>query len=155
MDRESEWPLAEVRHPRHYLSDLVLAPATLDRLLDIAREVPAWGTLAAAGVPQRKRVVFYGPPGCGKTTAAEALAAEIKVPLVVVRVDAVISSYLGQTATNLRRIMEYANSAPWVMPFDEFDEFDEFEMIQRNMARSNAWSTRSCRCWTATAVRAS
>jgi len=40
---------------------------------------------------------------------------------VVVRLDAVISSYLGQTATNLRRILEYANAAPWVVLFDEFD----------------------------------
>lgn len=121
LDRDSEWPLADVRHPRRYFGDLVLAPATLERLEGVAREVPMWGRLAAAGVPQRRRVLFFGPPGCGKSSAAEALAAEIGIPLVVVRLDSVISSYLGQTATNLRRIMEYANAAPWVVLFDEFD----------------------------------
>jgi SpoVK/Ycf46/Vps4 family AAA+-type ATPase len=121
LDRESEWPLAEVRHPRRYFGDLVLAPATLEQLEGVAREVPMWGRLASAGVPQRRRVLFFGPPGCGKSSAAEALAAELGVPLVVVRLDAVISSYLGQTATNLRRILEYANAAPWVVLFDEFD----------------------------------
>ncbi len=121
LDRESEWPLAEVRHPRRYFGDLVLAPAPLEQLEGVAREVPMWGRLASAGVPQRRRVLFFGAPGCGKSSAAEALAAEIGVPLVVVRLDAVISSYLGQTATNLRRILEYANAAPWVVLFDEFD----------------------------------
>lgn len=121
LDRDSEWPLADVRHPRRYFGDLVLAPATLERLEGVAREVPMWGRLASAGVPQRRRVLFFGPPGCGKSSAAEALAAEIGIPLVVVRLDSVISSYLGQTATNLRRIMEYANAAPWVVLFDEFD----------------------------------
>ena len=121
LDREGEWPLAEVRHPRRYLADLVLAPEVLDRLGGLVEEVPLWGRLAASGVPQRKRVLFYGPPGCGKSSIAEALAAEIGVPLVVVRLDSVISSYLGQTATNLRKLIDYADAAPWVMLFDEFD----------------------------------
>jgi SpoVK/Ycf46/Vps4 family AAA+-type ATPase len=121
LDREGEWPLAQVRHPRKYLGDLVLGDHVVTRLEDVAREVPLWSRLAASGVPQRKRVLLYGPPGCGKSSIAEALAAEIGVPLVVVQLDSVISSYLGQTATNLRRIIEYANEAPWVVLFDEFD----------------------------------
>ena len=73
------------------------------------------------GVPRRNQVIFWGPPGCGKTSAAEALAAELGVPLVVVRLDAIVSSYLGQTAGNLRRIFDYADSGRWVVLFDEFD----------------------------------
>ena len=72
-------------------------------------------------MPRRNRVIFCGPPGCGKTSAAEALAAELGVPLVVVRLDAIVSSYLGQTAGNLRRIFDYASTARWVVLFDEFD----------------------------------
>jgi len=121
LDREGEWPLAEVRRPRCFFGDLVLAPSASEQLEGVAREFPMWERLAMAGVPQRRRVLLYGPPGCGKSSAAEALAAEIGVPLVIVRLDSVISSYLGQTATNLRRIMEYANTAPWVVLFDEFD----------------------------------
>lgn len=121
LDRDGEWPLAEVRHPRRYFGDLVLAPATLDKLQGVALEVPSWSRLGDHGVPKRHRLVFYGPPGCGKSSAAEALAAEIGLPLVVVRLDSVISSYLGQTATNIRSIMEYAESGRWVVLFDEFD----------------------------------
>lgn len=121
LDRENEWPLAEVRRPSRYFADLVTSKGTLDRLSGLVNEVPAWDRLADAAVPQRRRVLFYGPPGCGKSSAAEALAAELGVPLVVVRLDSLISSYLGQTAANLKRIMEYADAAPWVVLFDEFD----------------------------------
>ncbi|MCW2761323.1 MAG: ATPase family associated with various cellular [Marmoricola sp.] len=121
LDENNQWPLAEVRHPTRHFPDLILAPEVVDKLDSLAAEIPAWERLADAGIPQRRRVLFHGPPGCGKSTAAEALAAQLCVPLVVVRLDSVISSYLGQTATNLRRIMEYANSARWVVLFDEFD----------------------------------
>lgn len=120
-DADHEWPLAEVRHPSRYLSDLVLDPVANERLHDLTTEIASWSKLTAAGVPRRRRILFYGPPGCGKSTAAEALAAEIGLPLVVVRLDAVISSYLGQTAANLRRLIDYANEAPWILLFDEFD----------------------------------
>jgi AAA+ superfamily predicted ATPase len=66
-------------------------------------------------------VLFCGPPGCGKTVAAEAIAKEVYLPLAVVRFDAVISSYLGETASNLRKVFEFARSRPMVMLFDEFD----------------------------------
>ena len=120
-DPDQGWDLATLQHPERYLGNLVLRPAVRTVLTDLAKEVPEWSRLEGLGVPRRNRVIFYGPPGCGKTSAAEALAAELGVPLVVVRLDAIVSSYLGQTAGNLRRIFEYASSAPWVVLFDEFD----------------------------------
>ena len=69
----------------------------------------------------RRRVLMFGPPGSGKTSAAEGLAAELGIPLVVVRLDSLISSYLGETASNLRRVVDYAARAPFVVLFDEFD----------------------------------
>ena len=120
-DRDNDWPLAEVRHPSRYFSDQVLAAEAQDLLSGLAHEVTRWADLRSSGVPRRKRVLLYGPPGCGKTTAAEALAAEIDRPLVVVRLDAVISSYLGETASNLRRLIQYAAEGPFVVLFDEFD----------------------------------
>ncbi|WP_419554576.1 AAA family ATPase [Candidatus Poriferisodalis sp.] len=120
-DPDQGWDLATLQHPERYLGNLVLRPAVRTVLTDLAKEVPEWSKLEGLGVPRRNRVIFYGPPGCGKTSAAEALAAELGVPLVVVRLDAIVSSYLGQTASNLRRIFEYASSAPWVVLFDEFD----------------------------------
>lgn len=120
-DPDHGWDLASVRRPERYLSDLTLRPSVHDAIAALAREVPQWAKYEALGIPRRNRVLFHGPPGCGKTSAAEALAAELGVPLVVVRLDAIVSSYLGQTAANLRRIFEYATSAQWVVLFDEFD----------------------------------
>lgn len=120
-DREGEWDLGEVREPNRLLDELVLhktAAGGLDRLIE---EVRLWSTLDAAGLPRRQRILLQGPPGCGKTSAAEALATELGRPLLVVRLDAVVSSYLGETASNLRRILDYTDQAPFVVLFDEFD----------------------------------
>jgi SpoVK/Ycf46/Vps4 family AAA+-type ATPase len=121
MDREGEFPLATVHHPRRYFADLVLADPPVGRLQELAAEVSQPAALELYGIPRRRRVLFYGPPGCGKTTSAEALAAEIGMPIVVIRLDAVISSFLGETASNLRRLLDYSDTGSWVMLFDEFD----------------------------------
>jgi AAA+ superfamily predicted ATPase len=121
MDREGEWPLAEVRTPERLVEDLVLGPDLAATLSQMVEEIRRWPELDAAGVPRRQRLLFQGPPGCGKTTAAEALATELGRPLLLVRLDAVVSSYLGETASNLRRVLDYANQAPFVVLFDEFD----------------------------------
>jgi len=120
-DREGEWPLAEVRHPQRALDDLVLDGRLLDRLKSLIDEYGRWEELDRRGVPRRQRILLHGPPGCGKTSAAEALATEIGLPLVIVRIDAVISSYLGETASNLHRVFDFVNRGSWVLLFDEFD----------------------------------
>lgn len=121
MDREGEWPLADLRHPQKLIEELVLTPQLANSLYGAAAEVKQWPSLESAGIPKRQRFLFTGPPGCGKTTAAEGIAAELGWPFLLVRLDAVVSSYLGETASNLRRIFEYANRAPLVVLFDEFD----------------------------------
>lgn len=120
-DRDGEWPLAEVRAPQRHLDDLVLPPAISDQLSQLASEVSRWTSLDDLHIPRRQRLLFHGPPGCGKTSAADALANELGWPLLLVRLDAVISSYLGETASNLRRVFDYASDGAWVVLFDEFD----------------------------------
>ncbi len=67
------------------------------------------------------KVMFYGPPGCGKTLAAEVIAFELDRPLAIVRLDALVSSYLGETAANLRKVFDFVADHPMVALFDEFD----------------------------------
>lgn len=121
MDREGEWPLAQVRHAERALDELVVSGDLERRLRAITDEYRKWELLDRHGIPRRQRILLHGPPGCGKTSAAEAIAAEIGLPLVVVRIDAVVSSYLGETASNLHRVFEYIREGSWVLLFDEFD----------------------------------
>lgn len=120
-DREGDWDLADVKEPDRLLSDLILGKQLSSTLAGLVAEVNAWPTLDSHGIARRQRFILQGPPGCGKTTAAEALAAELGRPFILVRLDAVVSSYLGETASNLRRVLDYANQAPFVVLFDEFD----------------------------------
>lgn len=69
----------------------------------------------------RNRVFFYGPPGCGKSLAACALGNELSLPTFIVRFDAVIGAYLGQTAIHLRQLFSYAEMTPCVLVLDELD----------------------------------
>lgn len=73
------------------------------------------------GLPVRSKLLFCGPPGCGKTLCAEVFASELGLPLYVVKLDKLISSYLGETATNIRKIFEFARKRPCVLFLDEFD----------------------------------
>lgn len=120
-DREGDWPLAQVRRPEYSLSDLVIDQSVSSVLGGLITETHRWADLDRHALPRRQRILFQGPPGCGKTSAAEALATELGRPFVVISIDAVVSSYLGETASNLRRILDYAGQAPFVVLFDEFD----------------------------------
>lgn len=120
-DPERTLPLVEVREPQRFLSDLVLdgrARRAVDR---IVVEFRAWEVLEANGLAPIQRVLFCGPPGCGKTATAEAIANELSLPMLYVRFDAVVSSLLGETSANIRRVFDFARRGQWVILFDEFD----------------------------------
>jgi SpoVK/Ycf46/Vps4 family AAA+-type ATPase len=69
----------------------------------------------------RNRYLFCGPPGCGKTVTAQAIAGELNIPILYTRFDSIVSSYLGETASNLRKIFDFIEKGTWILFFDEFD----------------------------------
>lgn len=121
MDRDGEAPLATVTWSHRSLSTLTLPPNLDSRIRSLLAEIAHWDSLDKAGVPRRQRLLLHGPPGCGKTSVASALARELGVPLATVRVDSIMSSYLGETGGNLRRVFDYAAHERVVLLFDEFD----------------------------------
>jgi AAA+ superfamily predicted ATPase len=121
LDRDSSLPLARVTYPDRLLGDLVLADGPKVALGQIVNEVRNWPTLDRAGLPRRNRVLLSGPPGCGKTSAAAALAHELGRPLVTARVEGLISSYLGETAANLANLFSFVSTGAYVLFLDEFD----------------------------------
>lgn len=120
-DNDKEIPLVEVIYPEKYFSDLIITSEKTAQLEQIIKEFNNWDVLTSNGVYPTRRVLFYGPPGCGKTLAAQAISAEIGIPMLYVRFDALISSYLGETASNIRKVFDYAKNNSWVIFFDEFD----------------------------------
>jgi len=77
--------------------------------------------LAAKGIERRRKLLFHGPPGCGKSLTALALGNEIGAPTYVVRIDAVVGAYLGQTALRIRELFHFAETTDCVLLLDEID----------------------------------
>ena len=79
------------------------------------------GELASQGIDPPSTLLLFGPPGCGKTMAATAIACDLGLPLHVIRLDSLLGSFLGNSAKNLRRVFDYSLSRPCVLLLDEFD----------------------------------
>lgn len=120
-DRERGFPLIDMAEPELEWSALVAPASTLAPIQRIAEEHVRSDVLTAAGLQPSTRCLFYGPPGCGKTLAAHVVASALARPLITVRFDAVVSSLLGETAANLRRVFDFIRQGRWVVLFDEFD----------------------------------
>lgn len=107
--------------PRRELDGLVLPPAVRRAVDELIEEQRRADVLRAHGLEPRHRVLLVGQPGTGKTSLAEAIAEAVGVPLFLVRYESIIGSYLGETASRLKRVFDYARTTPSVLFFDEFD----------------------------------
>lgn len=107
--------------PRRSLADLILEPATEKLFRELVVEQERIELLRSYGLEPRHRILLVGPPGNGKTSLAEALAGELMLPLLSVRYEAVVGSYLGETSGRLRRVFDHARTRRCVLFFDEFD----------------------------------
>jgi SpoVK/Ycf46/Vps4 family AAA+-type ATPase len=100
---------------------MVLPHAAEERFARIECEFAARERLGIYGLRPRKTILLYGPPGCGKSLGAKRLAWKTGLPLMKVRFDALISSYFGESAANLRAIFIAAKERPCVLLLDECD----------------------------------
>ena len=107
--------------PERRLQDMILTKGVLQNVQELIEEQYRSDLLRAYNLEPRNRVLLVGPPGNGKTTLAEVIANELNAPLAVVRYEAVIDSYLGETAQRINAVFEQARSYRCVLFFDEFD----------------------------------
>jgi len=114
-------PMVLEKTPCRSLEDLVLLPSTAEIIRGLISEHHRSDLLRSYNLEPRNRVLLTGPPGNGKTTLAEALANTLSVSVFSVRYEAVIGSYLGETAQRIARVFEYVRSRRCVLLFDEFD----------------------------------
>ncbi len=132
--RKQQGPIVDIATPRGELADIlegghreerfrdiVLRPQAEETLKRVLTENRSRARLERFGVSPRRRLLFHGAPGCGKTLAAAVLAGEMGLPLMTVRFDALFSRFLGATALQLRSIFAEMPRRPGVYLFDEFD----------------------------------
>jgi len=124
--------------PRDELEhDMVLPTATEERFARIECEFAARERLGAYGLLPRKTILLYGPPGCGKSLGAKRLAWNTGLPLMKVRFDALISSYFGESAWNLRSIFIAAKDRPCVLLLDECDFIARSRVGSKDIGEAN------------------
>lgn len=107
--------------PKRSLDSILLAEEVRAAARELVEEQQRQDLLRSYGLEPRHRVLLSGPPGNGKTTLAEALAYELMIPLFVVRYEAVVGSFLGETSGRLKRLFDFARTHHCVLFFDEFD----------------------------------
>lgn len=119
--------LAQAVAPRFKLAELMLPPAQTRQIAEVvtamnnlARVHHQWGT-ARAWNEGGLAALFGGPPGTGKTMASEAIAAELKLPLLRIDLSQVVNKYIGETEKNLKRLFDAADAADAILFFDEAD----------------------------------
>ena len=113
--------LLEVIEPRRRRDELILSPKNVRTFLGLIEEFQHGDTLRRHGLEVRSKLLFCGPPGCGKTMTAEVFAHELGLPLFVARLDKLFSSFLGETASNIGKIFQAVSDTPSVLFLDEFD----------------------------------
>lgn len=113
--------LLSVSYPKQRLSDIVLPPALRRRLVRVIQEQRHTSRIRTYGLSPRRKVLFVGPPGTGKTFSAAILAGELALPLFVVRLERMITKFMGETAAKLRLIFDNIATVRGVYLFDEFD----------------------------------
>ena len=120
-DKDSLLELYDIIRPTVSLDDVVLPANQRKLLLQILQEHNENAKLAEHNLPVANRLLLCGPPGCGKTMTANAIAHELGLPMAYVRLDGLVSSYLGQTSVNLRKVFTSVGTMPIVLFLDEFD----------------------------------
>jgi len=132
VDRRYRLPLATHIEHEHLRHEMVLSPKIEEKILRIEKEYLARERLAHSGLKPRRKILLYGSSGSGKSMTAERIAWELGLPFYKVRFDTIISSYLGESASNLQRLFESINDFPCVLLLDEFDIIGKQRKVSSN-----------------------
>lgn len=121
VDMESRMDMLDISYPQITDENLILPQQTMDEIKMFISGAKSKDALLLAGVSAFDKMLLYGPPGCGKTSIAQYIASSLELPLLTVRFDSLISSLLGSSAKNIRKVFDYAAQRNSVLFLDEFD----------------------------------
>lgn len=113
--------LLTLSHPSERLGDVVLDEVASTQLKRVIKEQRQLARIKEHGLAPRRKLLLVGPPGTGKTMTAAALAGELGIPLFLVRLDSLITKFMGETAAKLRQVFDAITDIRGVYFFDEFD----------------------------------
>ena len=117
----SEQNLFLEKIPQKRLDHLILPNHINLTCQDLITEQTRSDLLQSYGIEPRNKILLIGPPGNGKTSLAEAISEALMIPLLTVRYENIIGSYLGETASRLSRLFDYVKTRECVLFFDEFE----------------------------------
>jgi SpoVK/Ycf46/Vps4 family AAA+-type ATPase len=120
-DSEKGFPLLEIQRFDKSLDSLFVGDNTKEQLEQIIREFKDADILSTYNLQYKKKILLCGKPGTGKTFSVQIISSILNIPLVYIRFDSIISSYLGETAGNLRKVFDFIEQGTWIVLFDEFD----------------------------------
>lgn len=121
VDGESRMDMVDISYPAIEEGFLVLNKDTETEIQDFIKCYQSRDRLISAGIDEGNALLLYGPPGCGKTTVAKYISSKTGLPLVTVRLDGLISSLLGSTSKNIRKVFDFASRQECILFLDEFD----------------------------------
>jgi AAA+ superfamily predicted ATPase len=133
VDSESRFSLADIEEPQLCDAQVVLAEQIQKKVDEFIRFAQAFDILQDANIGLSPNLLIHGPPGVGKTALARYIAARLGLPLLVARSDALISSFLGNTAKNMRVLFEHAQHRPCVLFLDEIDSIAKMRDDQHEL----------------------
>jgi len=120
-DRRNGETLISLEESRVSQDQIVLDEGPNRKIQRLLEEHRKRDKLAHNGYKAKNKLLFWGPPGCGKTFTAHFVAHELGLPIGIIRLNAVISSFLGDTASHIQRVFDLAAQSPMVLLLDEVD----------------------------------
>ena len=133
VDSESRMNIVDIDIPSKEDTPIVLPRLIDNQIAGFINMVKFQNQLMQKGIEISNSLLLYGNPGCGKTTVAKYISERTGLPLVIARFDAIVSSLLGNTSKNIRKIFDFADNKPCILFLDEFDAIakardDQYEL---------------------------
>jgi SpoVK/Ycf46/Vps4 family AAA+-type ATPase len=121
-EKNNSYNLYDLIYPEEINNqDIILSSSVSNKINEIVYEYNSRDLIKSVGVPAENKILLCGPPGCGKTSLARHVCKKLDLPLAYVRLDSLVSSLLGQTGTNIRRVFDSVNGKNVILFLDEFD----------------------------------
>lgn len=121
VDQDSRLDMVDISIPDQQQEEIVLPKITGMKIDNYINSIKHRSEFMEFGVNLPDSLLLFGPPGCGKTSIAHYISKQTGLPLITAKLDGLISSLLGSTAKNIRKIFEYAKERPCILFLDEFD----------------------------------